>query len=153
MKTMQLYKCTADRKKINKKPAPIGSAFTYEIKHDSSILNPIVIVSRDRLGDQWIDANYAYLKEFKRYYFIDDIETMTGGRLAFHLSVDVLYSYRGDLIGKSFIIARSESDGSSYFVDAEKALQSTKVVSYKILGHIPQDSTGNKYMLTVAGGI
>ena len=76
----------------------------------------------------------------------------TGGRIAFHMTVDPLKTYAGELMATSFMIARSETKGSPYFIDAEKALQGNKVVDYDILGHIPQDTTGNKYVLTVAGG-
>ena len=153
MVTMQLYKCKDDRKKINKHPSPLGSGFSCQLKEDTSIFKPTMIVSKDRLADEWPRANYAYISDFGRYYFIEDIEALTGGRLAFHMTVDPLYTYADGLMGQSFLIARSETNGSPYFIDAEKALQSTKLVSYKIFGHIPQATTGNKYILTVSGGL
>lgn len=153
MVTMQLFTCKDDRKKINKKPSPIGSEFSCALKEDTSIIRPTIIVSKDRLADEWPRANYAQITDFGRFYFIEDVEALTGNRLAFHMKEDPLYTYADDLMGKSFLIARSESDGSPYFIDAEKALQSTKLVSYKIFGHITQDTTGNKYVLTVSGGL
>lgn len=153
MAKLILMKCTDDRKKINKNPAPLTGEIQCAMKDNSSIINPVMIISKERLGEQWAEANYAYISDFGgRYYFINDTEAMTGGRIAFHMTVDPLKTYAGELMSTSFMIARSEVKGSPYFIDAEKALQGNKVVDYDILGHIPQDTTGNKYVMTVAGG-
>lgn len=153
MAKLTLMKCTDDRKKINKNPAPLTGEIPCAMKDNSSIVNPVMIISKEKLRDQWADANYAYISDFGgRYYFINDTETMTGGRIAFHMTVDPLMTYAGELMSTSFMVARSEVKGSPYFIDAEKALQGNKVVDYDILGNIPQDATGNKYVLTVAGG-
>lgn len=153
MAKLTLMKCTDDRKKINKKPAPLTGEIQCAMKDNSSIINPVMIISKERLGEQWAEANYANIPDFGgRFYFINNIEVMTGGRIAFHMTVDPLKTYAGELMSTSFMIARSEKKGSPYFIDAEKALQGNKVVDYDILGNIPQDTTGNKYVLTVAGG-
>lgn len=154
MVSMQLMINSDDRKKINKHPANLGSALSCYLKEDTSIIKPTMIVSKDTLGENWASANYAYIPDFGgRYYYIDDIEALTGSRLAFHMTVDVLKTYADQLMGTSFLVARSETNGSPYFIDAEKALQSTKIVDYEILGPIPQDTTGNKYVITVSGGM
>ena len=151
---MQLMINSQDRKKINKTPSNLGSEITCNLKENTSLFSPTMLVNKAGLGKDWASANYAYIAEFGgRYYFIDNIEAMTGGMLAFHMTVDPLKTYAGQLMGTAFMIARSESDGSPYFIDAEKALQSNKIVEYQILGHIPQDQTGKKYALTVAGGV
>ena len=152
MVAMQLYICEDDRKKINKNPGPIGPELSCHLKDDTSLFKPTMIIDKSKLGDQWPFANYAYIPDFGRYYFIDDIEALTGNRVAFHMTIDPLYTYADSLMGKSFLIARSETNGSAFFIDAEKALQSTKTVEYDILGNVRQDTTGNKYVLTVAGG-
>lgn len=153
MATLILMRCTDDRKKINKHPAPLTGDIQCAIKDNSSIINPVMIISKERLGDQWAAANYANIPDYGgRYYFINNIEVMTGGRIALHMTVDPLMTYAGELMSTSFMVARSEVKGSPYFIDAEKALQGNKVVYYDILGNIPQDATGNKYVLTVAGG-
>lgn len=155
MVTMQLMINNDDRKKINKSPGNVGGALSCTLKENTSILKPTMIVSTSSLSGNWAGANYAHIKEFAgRYYFIDDVEALTGGRMAFHLSVDVLKSYASILMGTAFMIARSEDLNSPYFVDSEKILQSKKLIYYTDpLGHIPQSATGNKFTITVAGGI
>lgn len=151
--TLQLMTNEKDRKTINKTPTELGDPITCILKENTSIIKPTMLVSKDRLGEGWATANYGYVKEFGRYYFIDNATAETGGMIAFELTVDPLMTYSGGLMGTSFFIARSEKHGSHYFIDAEKALQSNKIVDYEIIGHIPQDTTGNKYVLTVSGGL
>lgn len=154
--TMYLYKNEDDRKKINKRVTESSRicSVTCNIKEDTSLFQPTMLVSKAALADQWAAANYAYIPEYGgRYYFIDNITAMTGGIMAFSLTVDPLKTYAGKIMGTSMQIARSEDLNSPYFIDTEKALQQSKFVEKHILGHIPQDSTGNKYTITVAGGV
>mgnify|MGYP007022142028 CR=1 FL=1 len=150
--TMNIRKNENDRKKINKKTAVLASV-TCDIKEDTSLFSPVMLVSRSALGENWAAGNYADIPEFGgRYYFIDDVTAATGNMLEFHLTVDPLMSYAGKIMGTAFQIARSEDLSSPYYVDTEKPLQTSKFVEKHILGHIPQDLTGNKYVITVAGG-
>lgn len=143
-----------DRKKINKSPADLFNAECI-FKEDTSLFSPTMIVSKDKAGAQWAQANYAYIPDFGgRYYFIDDITAETGGKLAYHMTVDPLKTYAAQLMATSFFIARSESINSKYFLDTEKALEVKKVIDYKgPFGNITQSETGNKFCLTVAGGM
>ena len=143
-----------DRKKIQKTPADLFQAECI-FKEDTSLFNPTMVVSKAAAGDNWAAYNYAYIPEFGgRYYFIDNIIAETGGKLAYHMTIDPLKSYAAQLLGTKFYIRRAESINSSFFVDTEKALQVEKIVEYPaILGHIDQDATGAKYCITVAGGI
>lgn len=150
--TMEIRKTENDRKKINKKTALLCTV-SCQIKEDTSIFQPTMLVSKSALGKDWAVGNYAYIKEFGgRYYFIDNITAMTGDILAFHLTVDPLMTYSGKIMGTAFQIARSEDLNSRYYVDTEKPILQSKFVEKHILGHIPQDLTGNKYTITVAGG-
>ena len=143
-----------DRKKINKNPATLFSAECI-FKEDTSLFSPTMIISKAAAGGQWAQANYAYIEDFGgRFYFIDNIIAETGGKLAYHMTVDPLKTYASDLMGTSFFIARSESINSKYFLDTEKALEVKKIIDYREpLGNITQSQTGNKYCLTVAGGM
>ena len=144
-----------DRKKITKTPADLFSAECI-FKEDTSVFSPTMIVSKTAAGAQWAQANYAYIPDFGgRYYFIDNITAETGGKLAYHMTVDPLKSYAAQLLATSFFIARSESINSKYFLDTEKALEVKKVIEYvtPVLGNITQSDTGNKFCLTVAGGM
>ena len=144
-----------DRKKIGKSPGYIVGAkeISCELKEGTSLFNPTILVSTSRLTGQWAQANYAHIPDFGgRYYFIDDISAQPGNMLAFHMTVDPLKTYAAQILNNKFEIARAEDLGNGYFIDTEKALQNCRTAYYRILGHIPQSSTGKKYTITVAGG-
>lgn len=151
---INLYKCKDDRKKIVKKPDPIVKDVTIRLKEPTNIMNPVVTMSKESVGGNWSSVNYAFIKEFKRYYFVDNIECLNDGLISLSLTVDVLFTYADDLLRTQFEIARSEKINNSYFIDTEKAIRGRRVVKYLPVGTggIPQSATGNKYTITVAGG-
>lgn len=150
-----LYTCKDDRKKIVKNPVCLNkNGITIQLKAPTDVMKPTVILSMESIGENWASVNYAYIPEFKRYYFVDNIECKNDKVLSLSMTVDVLYTYRKDLLNTQFEIARSEKINSSYFIDTEKALRGRRVVKYLPVGNgrIPQSATGNKYTITVAGG-
>lgn len=149
---IELYVCTDDRKRIRKAPSKVASA-TIRLKEPTNIINPIVYISRETVGETFASVNYAYIPDFGRWYFIDSIECRAGGVLAFSLTVDVLYTYKDDLLNTSFMVARSQKKSDPYYIDNERALINRRVVTYKKLGKLTQNATGKKYVITVAGGV
>jgi hypothetical protein len=150
---MQIRKNQNDRKKINKSTALLAEV-PCTLKESTSLCHPVMQISKSVLPEGWAQANYAFIEDFGgRYYFIDDVIAATGGIMEFYLTVDPLMTYAGQIMGTSFQIARSEDLNSVYYVDTEKPIQACKFVEKHILGHIPQDLTGNKYTITVAGGV
>lgn len=151
--SISLYKNDSDRKRIGKQ---LGGALAEELpctlKENTSIISPTIIISAGILGKNIAQANYAYIPDFNRYYYIDEPIAATGQMVELKLTVDVLRTYKGGLYGTAFMIARAEALNNGYFIDTEKALQNRKTAYYKILGHITQSTTGNKYTITVAGG-
>lgn len=144
-----------DRKKISKSIDINVTPVECVLKENTSLFSPTIIVSKERMGGSWAAYNYAYIPEFGgRYYFIDSITAETGGKLAYHMTVDPLKTYENDLKNTSFFIARSESINSKYFLDTEKAIEVKKIIEYSTpLGHIPQAQTGNRFCITVSGGM
>ena len=152
MSTISLYNCKDDRKQVVKSPAAIATDISIQIKEPTSIINPVVILSRNSIVKNWASINYAYIPEFGRWYFVDNIECRHDGVLVLTMTIDVLYTYRTDIMSTQFMIARSEKINDKYYLDNERALINRRIVTYEKLGKIPQTS-GKKFVLTVAGGI
>ena len=154
--TLKLYKIRYDRKCLTK-IADITADAQAEVdakpKDDKSILRPVFSVSRSHLGQQWAQFNYAYVPEYGRFYFIDDIISQSYNMLELHLYVDVLQTYRTELLSTAFEIVRSQSINSSRYIDPELPLVCNKWQDPNSLrfGNIPA-TTGNNYIMTVAGG-
>lgn len=64
-----------------------------------------------------LTANYAYIPEFNRYYFVTDITAIGRNLWMISMSVDVLMSYYGDILNLNAFIARNQNDYDSYVVD------------------------------------
>lgn len=64
-----------------------------------------------------LTANYAYIPDFNRYYFITDITAVGRNLWMISMSVDVLMSYYGSIINLSAFIARNENDYNPFIVD------------------------------------
>ena len=103
--TIILYNNLSETHTVNKQLTELVT-LTGTLREESSIIDPVITL----VGiDAYISiANYAYIPEFNRYYFINNVESMRNGmwRLTFH--VDVLYTYREQIKANSAIIARNQ---------------------------------------------
>lgn len=104
-------------KKANSTAVPGSSVESItvicQVKTPSSIISPVVQLSK---GTDPIDYNYAYIKEWKRYYFISDI-TYSLGVWVLDLRVDVLASFRSQIKASSQYVIRSASSSDGNIVD------------------------------------
>lgn len=70
-------------------------------------------------------ANYFQVTESGRYYFMDsEPELLSGGRMIITGSVDVLMSYRAQILAQDAIIERNENLVSTYITDPEVVIAS-----------------------------
>lgn len=145
---MILYNTVSDRRNVNKVLTKLAELSNFKIKDDVNILKPIIILS----DSEAINANYVYIKKFKRYYFIDSIIALSDNLTQINCSVDVLYTYKNSILNLNTFIERQESDYSPYVVDNEVITQCKREVRYQILGTLP-NATGNYIALTVSGGV
>lgn len=106
-----LYVNKSDKRKLEKELIEVAN-IDCKIKDDCSILNPTLIIKIDS-----VDYNYAYIPEFNRYYYIDDIVTLNSRLKEISCSVDVRQSYREQLRNTSAIIARNERYYNQYIPD------------------------------------
>lgn len=145
----------SDRKKINKSLDIKLANVAAKAKEPCNVLTPTIELDKATItqsGVSYAKINYLYIEEFGRYYFVDSVTIEPGGLLVFSASVDVLYTYRKQLLATQFEVIRSSSLYSKYFVDTQLALQVMRYYDWVKIGHIPQSSTGKKYIITVAGG-
>ena len=58
-----------------------------QLKEPSSITDPRLILVYNK---SYLSCNYLYIQDFNRYYFINNINVLPGGRLEITAHVDVL---------------------------------------------------------------
>lgn len=65
------------------------------LKQDTNRLNPTILIYSDLSLEI---MNYCYIDEFSRYYFIDKIEQVRKNLYRIHCKVDVLESYKLEIL-------------------------------------------------------
>lgn len=95
------------------------NTFNVEFIENSSIINPRLKLST---GTDALKANYLYLKDFNRYYFIDNM-IVENGYIIVECSVDVLMSFQKELIECQVVLDRNSSNYDLYLPDNEQSIE------------------------------
>lgn len=88
---VKIYNNESNKNIVNKKIEEIQK-ITFKFKDDTDITEPILILKSYKSG------NYCYIPDLKRYYYINRIELMNGGYYKLYLEIDVLMSYKDEII-------------------------------------------------------
>ena len=86
---------------------------------NTSVTSPVVIIGGLSSLDTISDYNYAYIPQCHRYYYINDIIALSGGRVKLLLSVDVLMTYKTDILNSTQLVTRQKNKGKMYLADAD----------------------------------
>ena len=102
-------------KKRNSTAQPTGgTSYTGSLTQESGIVSPSVIME---FGNTAPAYNYAYITEFRRYYWITEITSIGGGLWRVSMTVDVLATYKSDIGAASKYVLRSASAFDGTIVD------------------------------------
>lgn len=144
---VEIYKNLSENSVIGKNKTLVYET-ECEIKGESSIINPVLIL---QYNEQLFASNYVYIPAWGRYYFIDDVRVMTGGRVEVSLSVDVLESFKAPILELNVILSDTEQTGINNYLPSESF-----VVNCKHKTDIVNFSNGlldnGEYILITAGG-
>lgn len=144
-----LYSYSDLPNKINKNLSD-GTTLTGALRQPSSVTNPTITVNviSDLTG-----YNYAYISEFDRYYFINDIVYERTDIAVIHMTVDVLMSF-ADQLNHSTVIVEKSADVPN--VGTPYIKTENDVVLVKRKTDIVQFSNGfnddGEFILITAGG-
>lgn len=100
---IQFYNNLSGVNILNKKLQLIGQPIEFTLKQDTNIITPILILNG------YIGGNYCYIKDFNRYYYVDDYNLLSNGNFELYLSVDVLASYKSDLLDGGIKVETDEN--------------------------------------------
>lgn len=141
MLSITLYKF-AKRKNSTKQPANTDTHtdLTGYMKTPASIIEPVITVKASPIG-----YNYAYVSDFSRYYFINDI-VYSMGEWSIYLSCDPLASFKTTLGGLSAYVVRSASNKNGYIKDHEYPLTGQHTKYTQSWAPFSISSTGYYYM-------
>lgn len=110
-------------KKRNSTAQPTGGTqYTGTLTGASGVLNPTVVMD---FGNTYPGYNYAYISEFGRYYWINEMTSMGGGLWNVSMSVDVLATYKSAIGAANKYILRSASDYDGNIIDTKYPTKSS----------------------------
>ena len=99
----------------------------------------------------YVNANYAYIPAFGRFYYYRKAPTIDGHHMILHLHTDSLYTYR-NVIGNSPCIAeRSSSKFNPMLPDGAVQMESGYQYYSMAFGSSFFELTGGVYIMSVAG--
>ena len=86
-----------------------------------------------------VSYNYAYIPKLSRFYFINNFEFLTGGRINIQCNCDLLMSFKSDILQSYQLIERQEFLQNRYIVDSNLPIHQDILIE----GHQFGDSVTN----------
>lgn len=126
MFTINLYKMASPANKIDKDISFMIQAVNGSLRANSSIVDPVITIETDGNILWRKGLNYAYIEEFGRYYYVTNIISVSGVKQGqnnksymweLHMHVDVLMSFKDEILAQKAIIARQEAKYNLYLDD------------------------------------
>lgn len=141
---LNLYRNNSEPNKVGKSLTSLLS-LNGTLREQTSIINPTITIETS--GP--ILANYAYIPQFQRYYFITDIESVKEGLWSISMRCDVLESFKNQIGENEAILARQEKLFNLYLKDDLATFSSESFTLYK---EFPKNAfTGGFYCLITNG--
>ena len=146
MVKLTLYQYTGQKNVVNKN-LPVGIDCLGVLRDTTDVISPTIII---RIKTP-VKANYAYLPDFGRYYFIDNISYISGDKAEINLSVDVLKSYENEIMDATATVR--ETDNPDKYASNRETVYNRKPKFEKV--EFPNknlfDETGSIIMVTIKG--
>ena len=145
LKTYSFSKKHNSTKQITNE-APVKTYSQVYLKADTDLDHPIFLID-----DSFSTANYCYLQDFGRYYFIDKWVLGNKNIYELHCSIDALATYKTYVGGYTAFVERSASNYNVQLYDpcisSEEEILQTSSASTNIFG------TGGVYVCRVMNSL
>lgn len=85
------------------------------LRDSSDITNPVIMITSNNKPN----ANYAYINDFNRFYFISEITAYRSNSFILKLKVDVLESYKEQIKNLKVVLSGTENVGKSMYLNSD----------------------------------
>ena len=145
---MNLRLCVnnSEKNKINKS-LTAGVTLSGTLRNESNVVNPSIIINIDNPTIY----NYAYIEDFRRYYFITDYISLRTGIWQINLKSDVLMSFKDSILASNVLINNTETTGKNYYLSGSNWVSNCKAKT-DILTFSQGLLNDGQYILITAGG-
>ena len=147
---LKVYKNTSDNKVVSKSISQIGGDINGTLRAPSSIIDPVIVIDKPT-GFTIAQANYAFIDEFDRYYYINDIVVISNDLLELHMHVDVLYTYAAGIRSNTAVVGRQQQKANYDLLLGDGTFK-VKANPHFNISKFPNGFSGHHYVLLVAGG-
>lgn len=131
----KLYFNKTDKRYLCKDLTQVGDPLTVSLIEPTSVTDPDIILAP---GTQVMKANYIWLEDFGRYYYINNY-TFEYERIIAHCHVDVLQSFAPEIIKENVVFERSNKNLASKYLNDEE-LKMYNYSLFKTKKFTPKDS-------------
>lgn len=135
----------SEKNKLGKTLSDLN-VFSGSLKDETSVTNPVVIMELENPTG----FNYAYIPEFGRYYFIDDMISVRTGLWKISMKVDVLESFQNYILGCSVILSDTETTGKEMYLSGN--VWKSKVKELTDIVNFPTGLSDNGYFILITAG-
>lgn len=145
--TIKLQNNDSEPYRINKNLTDVEEE-QATLKASCSITNPVFLLSLPNLPT----FNYVTVEQFERSYFVQEIISVNNNIWEVRCAVDVLQSFKEEILNNTAIIKRQENDWNLFYNDSSfRCYQNPHIVLKEFPNGFTPDSSS--YILAVAGGV
>ena len=144
--TVNLY-TFSKRENSTKRPSSGGTSYSCTLLDETSLMNPTFKLS---IASNPIGKNYAYVPDFNRYYFINDIRSYQNFWYI-DCTCDVLASFKDTIGAESHYVLRSASQYDEYISDPHYGAKVKRTAVILPQTGVLYWGTGHSYVLGVTG--
>ena len=144
--TIKFYENLSDKNHVDKVITQVGTDITGTLRDDCSIINPVLQLE-NFTGLDLTKVNYAYIVEFGRYYYINNI-TLRNKLYEISMHVDVLMSYKDEIRTNKAVVSRQENNYNLYLQDG---VFKTKAFPHIQIVQFPDGFSDFNFIFSVAG--
>ena len=117
------------------------------LRDSSDITNPVIMITSNTKPT----ANYAYIDNFNRFYFISEITAYRSNSFILKLKVDVLESYKEQIKKLKVVLSGTENTGKSMYLNSDIWIRNVKDKT-DIITFPNGLSENGEFILITAGG-
>lgn len=147
---LTLYKCSCEKNKVNKSRDIAGAyAMDGNLRDQCSIIDPVIIIKKDNPTISMY--NYAYISEFKRYYFITNIVSIRNDLWEVSLHVDVLYTWASYIRTNKAVIDKAQNTNYNQYLDDKSLIFDSHVYNQVIMFSNGFNEQGTNILICAGG--
>ena len=124
-----ISKCSASFNRVDK-----TEFITDIISINCEMMNTDTLFPEIKLSSDYSDYNYIFVPSFNRYYFVNEVERLSGEHIIVKCKVDVLMTYKDDILNLKCNVVRNERERIGELLDDKLIYKVNHRITTKTFG-------------------